>query len=159
MAPHLVRGLERLQRHKDTFISSHTHTHTHTHTCRRTRAPAPPHRPYKHTHTHTRARARARTQNTHTHTHTTYTHTHTHTVFVCTLVKLYFTCYTTLSAYSHIILPSLQNQADTVPFCDVLPLSWIFCLFLAGAPFCGSFTFSCCFLFSAVFFLSSKRVM
>ena len=45
---------ERLQRHKDTLISSHTHTHTHTHTHARA--------------THTRARAR--------HTHT-YTHTHT----------------------------------------------------------------------------------
>ena len=128
-----------MQEYTHTYTLSLTHTHTHTcrvflcdsHIC-------------MHAHMHT-----------HTHMHTR-THTHTHTVFVCTHVKLYFTCYTTLSAYSHIILPSLQNQADIVPFCDVLPLSWMFFLFLAGAPFCGSFTFSCCFLFTAVFFLSSK---
>ena len=132
--------------HTHSLSLTHTHTHTHTESSSVTHTSA-----CMHTHAHAHAHTR-----TCTHTHT---HTHTHTVFVCTLVKLYFTCYTTLSAYSHVILPSLQNQADTVPFCDVLPLSWIFCLFLAGAPFCGSFTFSCCFLFSAVFFLSSKRVM
>ena len=55
------KSTQRLQRHKNTLISSHTHTHTHTHT-------------HSRAHTHTLARA-------HTHTHSR-THTyHTHTFF------------------------------------------------------------------------------
>ena len=69
MVPDLVKSLAHLQRHKDTFISSHTtcthacmHTHLHTCTC---------------THMHTRTHMHA-CMHAHTHAHTC-SHLHTHT--------------------------------------------------------------------------------